>query len=137
MSDKIKPQLISALACDQVITDQNNKNTLVGLFSNIYADGFPVAHPSMALFLAWLTNNNIGKFQLRITHIDPQGSENTLLKDQEIEFRENKIINYFIFNINGFVFNQRGEHKFAVYLNNSKEVEVPVIVDKPPTTVRD
>ncbi len=131
----IKPQLISALTCDQVITDQSGKNTLIGLFSNIYADNFPARHSKMTLFCAWLNNGRMGTNTLKVIFIDPSGKEVLNIKPS-IEFKDKKVITYAILNFEGIVFPQKGVYKIEVYLEGDKEVEIPIILENPPRVVQ-
>jgi len=61
-----KPQLLVWLTCDAVHLDPSSgKHTILGVFSNIKARGFPVVHPHMVWFLT-LTDVQPGAHRIRI-----------------------------------------------------------------------
>lgn len=121
----VKPKLISALTCDQVITDKTGKHTLIGLFSDIKAEEFPARHPHMVLFCAWLNRQTDEDYKLRVDITDPNNEE--LVKiEGDISFKKDKLITYGIFEFDGVVFKQEGMHLFEVYFDNEKIIQVPI-----------
>jgi hypothetical protein len=67
-----KPQLLAWLTCDAVHMDPNSgKYTILGVFSNIRAQQFPVVHPLMVWFLT-ITDVAPGEHKMRISMgLDP------------------------------------------------------------------
>lgn len=67
-----KPQLLAWLMCDGVHIDPaTGKHTILGVFSNIRAQRFPVTHPFMVWFLT-LADCSAGPHRLRIAlGLDP------------------------------------------------------------------
>lgn len=67
-----KPQLLVWLTCDAVHIDPaSGKHTILGVFSNIKARGFPVVHPHMVWFMT-LTDVQPGMHRIKISlSIDP------------------------------------------------------------------
>jgi len=67
-----KPQLLAWLTCDGVHIDPGSgKHTILGLFSNIKAQRFPVTHPLMYWFLS-ITDVPSGQHRMRIAMgLDP------------------------------------------------------------------
>jgi hypothetical protein len=67
-----KPQLLVWLTCDAVHIDPaSGKHTILGVFSNIKARGFPVVHPHMVWFMT-LTDVQPGMHQIKISlSLDP------------------------------------------------------------------
>lgn len=62
-----KAQLLAWLTCDGVHIDPaTGKHTILGVFSNIKAQRFPVTHPFMIWFLT-LTDCSVGEHQVRIS----------------------------------------------------------------------
>jgi hypothetical protein len=125
------PVLISALTCEQVITDTSGKHTLVGLFTNINAPEFPAVHPRMTLFCAWINTGKKDKYRIKVGVEDPDGEILGKEFNGEIEFKEDKIITYGILNFEGIMFEKEGKHFFGIYLNEEEVVRVPVIVGPP------
>jgi hypothetical protein len=68
-----KPQLLTWITCDGVHLDPGTgKHTLLGVFSNIQAQQFPVTHPLMVWFLT-LTDCATGDHKMRISMgVDPR-----------------------------------------------------------------
>jgi len=67
-----KPQLLAWLTCDGVHIDPGSgKHTILGVFSNIKAQRFPVTHPLMVWFLS-ITDVPSGQHRMRIAMgLDP------------------------------------------------------------------
>ena len=62
-----KPQLLAWVTCDGVHIDPaTGKHTLLGIFSNIGGDRFPLSHPFMIWFLT-ITDCAPGPHRLRIS----------------------------------------------------------------------
>jgi len=62
-----KPQLLAWLTCDGVHIDPGTgKHTILGVFSNIKAHRFPIAHPLMVWFLT-ITDCPPGPHRLRLS----------------------------------------------------------------------
>ncbi|MFI5356060.1 MAG: DUF6941 family protein [Opitutales bacterium] len=62
-----KPQLLAWITCDGVHIDPaTGKHTILGVFSNIRAQRFPVSHPFMIWFLT-LTDCSAGRHQMRLS----------------------------------------------------------------------
>jgi len=74
-----KPQLLAWLTCDAVHIDPGSgKHTLLGVFSNIKAHHFPVAHPFMIWFLT-LSDCSAGQHRIRISlGLDPTNMQQLL-----------------------------------------------------------
>lgn len=122
---KNKPELISALTCDQVITDKTNKHTLVGLFSDIRAKKFPARHLHMVLFCGWLNRGRDENYNVKVCITSPDKKELGKIEG-EVKFKKDKLITYGIFNFDGILFEQEGMHYFEIYFDNEKIIEVPI-----------
>ena len=60
------PQVLAWVTCDAVYVDPaTGKHTLLGIFTNIRAKKFPVAHPRMVWFLSF-SDLTAGSHQLKI-----------------------------------------------------------------------
>lgn len=128
--DKGKPQLISALTCEQIITDQEGRHHIIGIFSNINAVNFPAIHSRMAIFCAWLNNNLNHSYTLQVSIEGPV--KNPPKIEMPIKFMGDKIITYAILNFEGIKFESEGICKFTIYLDKEKIVTVPIIIAKIP-----
>jgi hypothetical protein len=47
-----EPKCIALVVCDDVYTDSNGKRALVGLFTDIKAENFPIRHTKMCVFVS-------------------------------------------------------------------------------------
>ncbi len=132
--NKNNPKLISALTCEQVITDNEGKNTLVGTFSNINANNFPARHAFMSLFCAWLNNKEQDQtYKLRVIVSGPVDQSGGVTKIEiPVKFFKDKTITYAVLNFQGIIFNGSGICWFEVYLDDEEIVRVPVIIGKNP-----
>lgn len=67
-----KPQLLAWITCDGVHIDPaTGKHTILGVFSNIRGQRFPITHPFMIWFLT-LTDCSAGQHRIRISlGLDP------------------------------------------------------------------
>lgn len=74
-----KPQLLAWLTCDGVHIDPGTgKHTILGVFSNIKAHRFPVAHPFMIWFLT-ISDCAPGEHRIRISMgLDPTNMQQLL-----------------------------------------------------------
>lgn len=124
-----KPKLISLLVCDQVITDQNGKHTLVGIFGEINTRKFPTIHPHMVVFLAWLNKGVEKKTKLNIQILDKEGSPlDAKIENHQIEFLRDKSGTFGIFNFNNVLFREGGIYTIVVDLDDERIGELPVKV---------
>ena len=129
---KAKPKLIAALTCDQVITDKiKESHTLVGLFSDIYAQKFPARHPHMVFFCAWGPSNTPATYNVQVVVKDPDKG-NLAKIDVKLELKKGKTRTYAIFNFENLLFNKQGEYTFELRLGGELIAEVPVKASTPP-----
>lgn len=77
-------QLLAFLTCDGIHIDPlSGKHTLLGIFSNLHAERFPVIHPRMIWFLT-LMDVPIGNHHLEVTIGLPTESPRTVV-DRDFE----------------------------------------------------
>jgi hypothetical protein len=71
-----QPSTQAFLLCDRVITEKGtHKKTLVGVFTSIWAHGFPLHHTNLALYYRGVLN--AGEYDFRI-NFARQGSDEVL-----------------------------------------------------------
>lgn len=130
---KKEPKLLTLLACDQVITDKDNKHSIIGIFTQIFANNFPAAHPHMTIFLAWLNNGVVRKSRLDIKILDDLKQPlEAKIERHEISFEENKEGVFGIFNFNNVIFKQQGNYTIAIDLDEQRIGELPIKVGPRP-----
>lgn len=68
---KPKPIVLSINICDTIIRDEITKKvSLIGLFSVIHANTFPVVHPLCHVYVALTNGHGLYKTTLRIVSLD-------------------------------------------------------------------
>lgn len=131
--DNKKPKLIAFLVCDQVISEKNGKHSLIGIFSDIHAENFPVIHSRMVVFMAWL-NEGIGR-EYGLSVVIEDSEEEPLeakIEEHKVKFNKNKQRTYGIFTFNSVKFPQKGTYRFVAELDGQKIGELPIKVGFPP-----
>lgn len=84
MSANSNVQLLAFLTCDGIHIDPlSGKHTILGVFSNLHAERFPVVHPRMIWFLT-LMDVPVGNHHLQMTIGLPMESHRTVV-DREFE----------------------------------------------------
>ena len=112
-----KPSLLAWITCDGVHLDPSSgKHTILGVFSNIKARGFPVVHPYMVWFLT-LTDVQPGKHLVRISlGLDPMNPAELLKREFESQSPVHRInlINEF----RNLRFEQPGEYAILIEVDD-------------------
>lgn len=111
------PAVLALLLCDQVITDaQSQKKSLIGVFHNVNAFGFPVAL-NVALY-AKLTDAQ-GKYDLKVRVV--RLKDDSVLYDFEIKGGQSvsQLQPWELaINMVGLVFPEPGKYEFQLYAND-------------------
>jgi hypothetical protein len=114
---KSKPQLLAWLTCDGVHIDPSTgKHTILGTFSNIRAQRFPVTHPYMVWFLT-LADCGAGSHKLRIS----MGLDHSSLKpllEREFQARSPLERINIINEIRNLSFAQAGEYSVTIEVDD-------------------
>ncbi len=79
MADKPRPKALAFIICDTVIDDKaTNKKSLIGLFSDIYANNFPCSQPIVTVFLS-LTEGH-GDYECSLSCVKDDKSQNNIVQ---------------------------------------------------------
>ena len=108
--DHILPQVLALIVCDEVIDDRiTNKKSLIGLFNNISAHGFPTVHPKIVVYLA-LTGHGKVPVRLELVRADDITEEKgpIMRLDSEIAFNDPNAVVDMVFILNGVPFPRPG-----------------------------
>jgi hypothetical protein len=112
-----KPQLLCWLTCDGVHLDPGSgKHTILGVFSNIKGQRFPVTHPFMVWFLT-ITDCASGRHKLRISMgLDPRAMQPLLERpfDSESPLHRINLIN----EIRNLSFQAPGEYALLIEIDD-------------------
>jgi Family of unknown function (DUF6941) len=112
-----KPQLLVWLTCDGVHIDPaTGKHTILGVFSNIKARGFPVVHPFMIWFIT-LTDVSPGQHHIRISlSLDPTHPVELIRRPFESQSPLHRI--NLINEIRNLSFNQPGDYSILIEIDD-------------------
>jgi hypothetical protein len=112
-----KPQLLAWITCDGVHIDPSSgKHTLLGAFSNIKAQRFPVTHPFMIWFLT-LTDCAQGKHRLRILMgLNPADLQPLIEREFEAQSPLHRI--NLISEIRNLTFQQAGDYSLLIEVDD-------------------
>jgi hypothetical protein len=111
---KIKPDVLSLIVCDQIITDRvTGKQSLIGMFSTIHAFGFPASHPQLCVHLQ-LTDGH-GKTPVTIRIVDSDEVRPPLVEGTGmVEFTNPRAIASLALQFHGLVFPEAGEYRVQI-----------------------
>jgi len=123
----IRPDLQSALICDDVRQERNGKFILIGLFDAIMVQNLPTQYPRLFLVTRWCSGE--GEFQQRSRIIKPDGVA-TLVEGQLIPIRlpgsEATATNVEIFlNV---AFQEEGTHWVEILIGGDIAIRYPLRV---------
>ncbi len=112
-----KPQLLTWITCDGVHIDPGTgKHTLLGVFSNIQAQHFPVTHPLMVWFLT-LSDCALGDHKMRISMgVDPRQMQPLIERDFSSQSPLHRI--NLINEIRNFTFPAPAEYALLIEIND-------------------
>lgn len=112
-----KPQLLAWLTCDAAHIDPNSgKYTILGVFSNIKAQRFPVTHPLMVWFLT-ITDVSPGTHKMRISMgLDPRSMQSLIERPFESQSPLNRI--NLINEIRNLTFPKPGDYSLLVEIDD-------------------
>jgi len=105
------PEVLSLIVCDQIITDRlTGKQSLIGMFSVIHAQRFPVTHPQLAVFTS-LTGGH-GKVPMTICIVDANEARNPLVRGQgTVEFQNPLAVANLALQFHGLTFPEPGQYR--------------------------
>ena len=100
--------------CDKAITDPDGKLYLLGIFSNINSEGFPAAHPSIAVVSAWAGERG-ARSTVQLVLVDKGGTTVFETKPLGIEIEGPQHL--LISNINNLILPREGTYTFQLRSN--------------------
>lgn len=115
---------------DNALVDQAGKLSIIGIFTEIYADNFPATHPSLSVVTAW--SGETGNHKQKIRIIDPQNK--VIFSSDWVNFEiKTGGRHQSIFNISVLTFPQKGDYKVEVCVDGEeKEIGSEIIKVGPP-----
>ena len=127
-------QLVYSVTCDDVRIEMGNKLSLMGIFENIFFQGFPSALLKFAIVNHWVGNGN---FETHVKILAPDRKEIVVSAPSKFSI---EVAGYadnvtFFTNVN---FDRPGAHIVQIYLDGNIAAERPLYihhVPPPPATV--
>lgn len=129
-----KAQLAYSIICDDVRIEMGNKLSLMGIFENIFFQGFPSALLKFAIVNHWVGN---GPFETHVKILAPDRKEVVVSTSSKFSIEPNGYADNVTFftNVN---FERSGPHIVQIYLDGNIAAERSLYVHHvpaPPTTV--
>ena len=129
-----KAQLVYSIICDDVRIEMGNKLSLMGIFENIFFQGFPSALLKFAIVNHWVGN---GPFETHVKILAPDRKEVVVSTSSKFSIEPNGYADNVTFftNVN---FERSGPHIVQIYLDGNIAAERSLYVHHvpaPPTTV--
>jgi hypothetical protein len=111
------------LICDAVWSDPwTGKKTLIGTFSHIVANAFPLAHPFLAVFLALADAR--GKFPVKVRLVGSDEDAPPLMEvEAEVSNDDPRAVVELVLNFNGVVLPAPGEYRLQAHAANEFLIE--------------
>ena len=122
------PYPLSLILCDSIYVDpRTNKKALIGLFTVLYAPGFPVLHPGFSVYLAFSDCEGMTRLKLRIVDADEE-REPLIETIVEIPVPDRLAINEMIWQIGAIVFPSAGEYRIQTFAGDEPLLEQRLVV---------
>ena len=129
------PDVLALLVCDQIITDRvTGKQSLIGMFSNVHARGYPATHPQLSVFVA-LTDGH-GETDLVIRIVDSNDSRPPIVEGKgKVVFKDPRTIANLALQFHGLSFPQPGEYRVQLYAGGEllREARLLLTLFQPPS----
>ena len=127
-------QLIYSIICDVVRLEMGNKLSLMGIFENIFFQGFPSALLKFAIVNHWVGN---GQFETHVKILAPDRKEVVVSAPSKFAIENNGYADNVTFFTN-VSFDKAGAHIVQIYIDGNIAAERPLYVHHvpaPPSTV--
>lgn len=126
---QVKPTPIALVLCDNIYQEPGGKTALVGLFSRIEAQTFPVTHPRLAVFASVTGLRSGSRARLEIVH----GEDDRVIVWAEGPFPDeadplSTVDMHFTFN--NVVFSEPGMHFLRFWGNDHLIMMRPFVIDR-------
>jgi hypothetical protein len=128
MSEMPVPICLAMVICDHVHREPGGgKYTLLGLFSDITAKGFPVVHPRLSVFIE--LTDGYGKMPVRLRMIDVDERREPVFEAiGEIEFADPRTVASLEFHFHNSRFTEPGEHRLQLFCAGHPIMERRIMV---------
>jgi hypothetical protein len=121
-------QLVYSIICDDVRIEMGNKLSLMGLFENIFLQGFPSALLKLAIVNHWVGS---GQFETQVKILSPDRKEVVVSAPSKFSIEKNGYADNVSFFTN-VGFERAGAYIVQIYLDGSLVGERPFYVHHVP-----
>ena len=132
-TNRLNPEILSLIVCDQIITDQlTGKHSLIGIFSVIHSPKFPVQHPQLSVY-ASLTGGH-GEVELMIRIVDSNEARPPLVQGKgKVQFASPLAVANLALQFRGLGFPEPGEYRVQLLSNGEllREARLRLLLAKP------
>ena len=114
-ANKPAPDVLSLIVCDQIITDRlTGKQSLIGMFAKIHAQGFPAAHPQLCVFVTM--TEAYGETEFRIRIVDADDARPPIVEGRgKVKFKDPRAIANLSLQFHGLTFPQAGSYRVQLW----------------------
>ncbi len=111
------PYPLAMVVCDYIWRDPyTGKNTIIGTFSLIGGESFPLTHPSLGVYVS--LTDGIGHCAVRLELADVNElREPIVVLEQIVDFEDPRMIAELVFQISGVTFPDPGEYRLKLFAN--------------------
>jgi len=121
-------QLVYSIICDDVRLEMGNKLSLMGLFENIFFQGFPSALLKFAIVNHWIGD---GQFETHVKILAPDRKEIVVSVPSKFAIENNGYADNVTFFTN-VSFDRSGTHIVQIYIDGNIAAERPLYVHHVP-----
>jgi hypothetical protein len=131
MPGQVTPYPLSMILCDGLWRDPyNGKFTLIGLFSTVGSENFPMALAVLYIYIA-LTDGQ-GTMPVKLELVDVDEERPPIFSDEnDMQFADPCAVTEMAFQRAGVIFPQPGEYRLKLFVNNEFIIERRILVTGP------
>ena len=131
----ITPYPLALVVCDGCWCDPNTgKFTLIGTFSTIRGEHFPLVHPVLSAYVA--LTDGVGLTEVGLTLVDAEEAIIPLCSDKKkLILRDHREVVELTFDLLNLRFDQPGEYRLQLWLNDEFVMERPIVVQGQPAPI--
>jgi hypothetical protein len=127
-------QLVYSLACDDVRLEMGNKLSLMGIFENLFFQGFPSMILKLSVANHWV---GVGEFQTQVRVLSPDGREIAASGPSQFRIESEGYADNISFFTN-VTFERAGRFTIQTFLDGKVVAERQIhvhLIQQPPSTV--
>lgn len=125
---RIAPLTLALVICDGCWRDPyTGKYTLIGTFSTITGEAFPLTHPILTVYIA--LTDGLGRVPIRLQLVDVNEEEEPLfVQEGQLEFPDPRVVCELVFVAEGLQFPHPGEYRLQLFAHQEFLLERRILV---------